>query len=107
MGSIFDAVNNTLDSVDNTEQSVNQHIATRLRLDQDLNNLTTTIDKQSWDACQHGGSIDPIKDLAARITITLFENFEQSDLNPTQEQLDWLCSRLDKLHDVLNNILRT
>ena len=78
MGSIFEAVNNALDSRDNTEQSVNQQIAPRLRLDQDLTNLTTTIDEESWAACQHGGSIDPIKDLASSLSITLFKEFEQS-----------------------------
>ena len=88
MGPISDAVDRALDSRDNTENTVFQKIKMRHRLDKDLTELITTIDNQSWAACQHGGGIDPIKDLASSLTITLFDNFEQSDLNSTKEQID-------------------
>ena len=80
-----------------------QKIEIRHTLDKDLTELTTTIDHQSWAACQDGGGIGPIKELVNDLTVSLFNDFENSDLNPNTEQLDWLQSRLAKLHGVLHN----
>ena len=83
MGPISNSVDNLIDNRADTEQTLNQTIISRHRMDQDLTHLTTTIDEESWAACQHRGSIDVIKDLAASMSTTLYDEFKHSDLDPT------------------------
>ena len=97
MGPILNSVYNLIDNRAITEQTLNQMIVARHRLDQDLTNLTTTIDEESWAVCQHGGSID-VKNLAADMSTTIFDDFEHSSLDPTQEQLDWLRGKLHQVN---------
>ena len=103
MGPISDAVDRVLDSRDNTEQTVLQKMELRHRLEKDLTELTTTIDNQSRPACQDWGGIGPFKELVNGLTVSIYNNIENSDLSPTTEQLAWLHSRLDKLHGLLQS----
>ena len=101
MGPFVNTVDKLIDNRAITEQTLNKTIGAMHRLDQDLTHLTTTIDKESWAACQHGGSID-VKSLAASMSTTIFDKFEHSSLDPTQEQLDWLRGKLHQVNKVLH-----
>ena len=103
MGPISDAVGRALDSRDNSEQSTLQKIVIRKRLDRDLTDLLTHVDNHSWDAYQNKGSIGPIIEQVSSLTVSVYNNIENSDLDPTPEQLGWLHDRLDKLHELLQS----
>ena len=101
MGPILDSIDRLIESRSYTEHSVSQTIAARDRMDKDLLDLLVTIDNEAYALCQNGGNYEDLVSFVSDQSTDIYENFKESDINPTEEQLDWLTTRLHQLAELL------
>ena len=103
MGPILDSIDKLIESRNHSEHSVSQTIAARDRMDKDLLDLLVTIDNKTYDLCQNGGNYEDLVSLVSDKSTDIYENLKESDINPTEEQLDWLTTRLHQLAELLQD----
>ena len=97
MGHILNSIDKLIESRANTEYTVSQIINARERMDKDLTDLTTTIDVESLAMCQNGGDIEVLLSLVQTKASAIFKEFKESNLDPTEDQLNWLSNKLHQL----------
>ena len=102
MGPIFNSVGRFADNRANTEYTLNQVINARHRMDTDLTDLVTTIDKESWALYQNGGDTAVLLTSVRNKAIVIFEGFKDSDIYPTDDQLSWISHKLNQVTDLLH-----
>ena len=103
MGPILNCIDKLIENRSNTEYSVSQTIAARDRMDKDLLDLLVTIDNETHALCQNGGDFEDLVSLVSNQSTDILENFRESNINPTEEQLDWLTNRLHQLAKLLQD----
>ena len=103
MGPILNCIDKLIENRSNTEYSVSQTVAARDRMDKDLLDLLVTIDNETHALCQNGGDFEDLVSLVSNQSTDILENFRESDINPTEEQLDWLTTRLHQLAELLQD----
>ena len=88
MGPILNSIDRLIESRSHSGHSVSQTIAARDRMDKDLLDLLVTIDNEAYALCQNGGNYEDLVSFVSDQSTDIFENFKESDINPTEEQLD-------------------